>query len=263
MFLLICYNNNGDYMENYRFGDNTIVHSIGFNPWKIESILTNGILSKSEAKENNIKYARNYFGYNFDDYISMSRPMYSNMDDINSSFYMYVPKNVSIVVENQDFIYNSDEQYFNHPDEVFVSKKVPVTNFAGIIIPDKYSDYSLRDLPMIPLKSTSYLNIKENCDLTIAYLKNMGELVDSNEYQLLLSELKNTIILLNSDRDNEELQGDFLDIKLALNEFIAEHVQNAFDKLLNTDTTLSDMVNYLNEKTLNLEMYSYSNSRKK
>lgn len=38
-------------MENYRFGDNTIVHSIGFNPWKIESILTNGILSKSEASK--------------------------------------------------------------------------------------------------------------------------------------------------------------------------------------------------------------------
>ena len=63
-------------MENYRFGDNTIVHSIGFNPWKIESILTNGILSKSEASKNNVWYARNYFGYNFDDYISMSRPMY-------------------------------------------------------------------------------------------------------------------------------------------------------------------------------------------
>ena len=85
-------------MENYRFGDNTIVHSIGFNPWKIESILTNGILSKSEASKNNVWYARNYFGYNFDDYISMSRPMYSNIYDINSSFYMYVPKNVSIVV---------------------------------------------------------------------------------------------------------------------------------------------------------------------
>ena len=41
-------------MENYRFGDNTIVHSIGFNPWKIESILTNGILSKSEASKNNV-----------------------------------------------------------------------------------------------------------------------------------------------------------------------------------------------------------------
>ena len=191
--------------------------------------------------------------------------MYSNIYDINSSFYMYVPKNVSIVVENQDFIYNSDEQYFNHPDEVFVSKKVPVTNFAGIIIPDKYSDYSIKDLPMIPLKSTSYLNIKENCDLTIKYLKNMGEQVDSNEYQSLLSELKNTIILLNSDRENKELQEDFLDIKLALNEFIAEHVQNSFDRLLNTNTTLSDMVNYLKkyEKTLNLEMYSYSNSRKK
>ena len=137
------------------------------------------------------------------------------------------------------------------------------TNFNDDKLEVKYSDYSIKDLPMIPLKSTSYLNIKENCDLTIKYLKNMGEQVDSNEYQSLLSELKNTIILLNSDRENKELQEDFLDIKLALNEFIAEHVQNSFDRLLNTNTTLSDMVNYLNEKTLNLEMYSYSNSRKK
>lgn len=250
-------------MENYRFGYNTIVHSIGFNPWKIESILTNGILSKNEASINNVSYARNYFGYNFDDYISMSRPMYSNTDDINSSFYMYVPKNVSIVVENQDFIYNSNEQYFNHPDEVFVNRKVPVTNFAGIIIPEDYKDYNLKDLPMIPLKSTSYINIKDNCDMTIEYLKNLGEIVDRNEYHLLLAELKNTIILLNSNRESQELQEDFLDIKLALNEFIAEHIQNAFDRLLNTNTTLFDILNYLNEKTLNLEMYSYSNSRKK
>ena len=49
----------------YKYSDNTLIHSIGFNFARLESILKYGILSSKKAKEKNISFARNYNGYNF------------------------------------------------------------------------------------------------------------------------------------------------------------------------------------------------------
>ena len=54
-------------MDEYHFGQNTLIRSVGFNPYKIESILTHGILSKNKAEELGISLTRNYFGYNFEE----------------------------------------------------------------------------------------------------------------------------------------------------------------------------------------------------
>ena len=248
----------GDNMDTYKFGDDTLIHSIGFNPYKIESILTNGILSKNTAKNMGIPFARNYFGYNFDDNVSMTRPFYSNIEDPNSCLYTLGAKNVSVIVEGQEFIYDTKEAYYNHADEVFVSGMVPREKFVGLMVPEKYSEYELRDLPMIPLKSTSYLNIKETCDELIVYLSNMGHDADIEEYRELLRELHLTITELNKDRENSELEEDFFDVKLALNEFMAEEVQQTFDSVLGEGTTALEMVSYLNNKTLELPIYGIS-----
>lgn len=248
----------GDNMENYKFGENTLIRSAGFNPYKLESILTNGILSKNKAEEMGISLTRNYFGYNFDDNVSMIRPFYSNSEDENSCLYTLVPKNVNIIVENQEFIYDTNEAYYNHADEVFVKGMVPKDKFVGLMIPEKYLTYELKDLPMIPLKSTSYANLRGACDELITYLEKMGYEINAQEYSDLLRELHLTITELNKDRNNEELKEDFFDIKLALNEFIASAVQDTFDNFLKTKTTLETMINYLNEKTLNLPIYGVS-----
>lgn len=250
--------NIGDNMETYNFGENTLIRSAGFNPYKLESILTNGILSKNKAEEMGISLTRNYFGYNFDDNVSMIRPFYSNSEDENSCLYTLVPKNVNIIVEDQDFIYDTNEAYYNHADEVFVNGMVPKEKFVGIMIPEKFLNYELKDLPMIPLKSTSYANLRGACDELIVYLEKMGYEINAEEYKDLLRELHLTITELNKDRNNPELKEDFFDIKLALNEFIANGVQETFDNYLGTNTTLEVMINYLNQKTLNLPIYGVS-----
>jgi len=245
-------------MDTYNFGENTLIRSAGFNPYKLESILTYGILSKNKAEEIGVSLTRNYFGYNFDDNVSMIRPFYSNNADENSCLYTLVPKNVNIIVENQEFIYDMNDAYYNHADEVFVSGMVPKEKFVGLMIPEKYLSYELRDLPMIPLKSTSYANLRGACDELIVYLENMGHKVELDEYKDLLRELHLTITELNKDRENIELKEDFFDIKMALNEFIAEEVQQTFDSVLGSPATLESMINYLNDKTLGLPIYGVS-----
>lgn len=231
---------------NYNFNDNTLFHSVSFNPYKLESILTNGILSKNTANNENVQFTRNNFGYNFDDYISMTRYMYVDFNDKESSFYKYTLKGISLIIENQDFIYNTNDMYFNYPDEVFVKDKVLKEKIKGIMIPEKYLDYCIFELPMFNLKSTSYVNIKHTCDDLILYLKTFNYEVNSYLYNVYLNDLYQVVLSLQKNSDDSILLEEFMECKINLNEFIAQEVQNAFDKLFNKkDSTLLDMVNFI------------------
>ena len=226
---------------NYNFNDNTLLHSVMFNPFKLESILQNGIMSFNEASKSNFSFTRNTFGYNFDDYISMTRYMYVSFGDKNTSFYNYTLKGITLIVEDQDFIYNHKDMYFNYPDEVFVKDKVDKENIKGILLPLKYLDYLLEELPMFNLKSTSYVNIKHTCDDLINYLKTLNYDVNMPLYNISM------------------LLEEFMECKISLNEFIAKEVQNAFDKKFNKKiTTLEEMATFIAEK-YNKKIYYIDN----
>ena len=220
-----------------------------FNPFKLESILQNGIMSFNEASKSNFSFTRNTFGYNFDDYISMTRYMYVSFGDKNTSFYNYTLKGITLIVEDQDFIYNHKDMYFNYPDEVFVKDKVDKENIKGILLPLKYLDYLLEELPMFNLKSTSYVNIKHTCDDLINYLKTLNYDVNMPLYNIYLNDLYQVILKLQKDENNSMLLEEFMECKIALNEFIASEVQNAFDKMFNKNfTTLEEMTTFIAEK---------------
>lgn len=244
---------------NYNFNDNTLLHSVMFNPFKLESILQNGIMSFNEASKSNSSFTRNTFGYNFDDYISMTRYMYVSFGDKNTSFYNYTLKGITLIVEDQDFIYNHKDMYFNYPDEVFVKDKVDKENIKGILLPLKYLDYLLEELPMFNLKSTSYVNIKHTCDDLINYLKTLNYDVNMPLYNIYLNDLYQVVLKLQKDENNSMLLEEFMECKISLNEFIAKEVQNAFDKKFNKKiTTLEEMVTFIAEK-YNKKIYYIDN----
>ena len=230
-----------------------------FNPFKLESILQNGIMSFNEASKSNFSFTRNTFGYNFDDYISMTRYMYVSFGDKNTSFYNYTLKGITLIVEDQDFIYNHKDMYFNYPDEVFVKDKVDKENIKGILLPLKYLDYLLEELPMFNLKSTSYVNIKHTCDDLINYLKTLNYDVNMPLYNIYLNDLYQVILKLQKDENNSMLLEEFMECKISLNEFIAKEVQNAFDKKFNKNfTTLEEMATFIAEK-YNKKIYYIDN----
>lgn len=244
---------------NYNFNDNTLLHSVMFNPFKLESILQNGIMSFNEASKSDFSFTRNTFGYNFDDYISMTRYMYVSFGDKNTSFYNYTLKGITLIVEDQDFIYNHKDMYFNYPDEVFVKDKVDKENIKGILLPLKYLDYLLEELPMFNLKSTSYVNIKHTCDDLINYLKTLNYDVNMPLYNIYLNDLYQVVLKLQKDENNSMLLEEFMECKISLNEFIAKEVQNAFDKKFNKKiTTLEEMATFIAEK-YNKKIYYIDN----
>ena len=244
---------------NYNFNDNTLLHSVMFNSFKLESILQNGIMSFNEASKSNSSFTRNTFGYNFDDYISMTRYMYVSCGDKNTSFYNYTLKGITLIVEDQDFIYDHKDMYFNYPDEVFVKDKVDKENIKGILLPLKYLDYLLEELPMFNLKSTSYVNIKHTCDDLINYLKTLNYDVNMPLYNIYLNDLYQVVLKLQKDENNSMLLEEFMECKISLNEFIAKEVQNAFDKKFNKNfTTLEEMATFIAEK-YNKKIYYIDN----
>lgn len=244
---------------NYNFNDNTLLHSVMFNPFKLESILQNGIMSFNEASKSNSSFTRNTFGYNFDDYISMTRYMYVSFGDKNTSFYNYTLKGITLIVEDQNFIYDHKDMYFNYPDEVFVKDKVDKENIKGILLPLKYLDYLLEELPMFNLKSTSYVNIKHTCDDLINYLKTLNYDVNMPLYNIYLNDLYQVVLKLQKDENNSMLLEEFMECKISLNEFIAKEVQNAFDKKFNKKfTTLEEMTTFIAEK-YNKKIYYIDN----
>ena len=139
----------------YKYSDNTLIHSIGFNFARLESILKYGILSSKKAKEKNISFARNHSGYNLDDTISAVRYIYINPTDYTSSYCKYTTSGIGFILEDVPYIYDVSTRVINHSDEVLVEDNVDVSKIKAMLVPIEYRNTSLKDLNYLPLDSTS------------------------------------------------------------------------------------------------------------
>lgn len=242
-------------MEKYNFGDNTLLHSVGFDLYKFNNILKTGIVSKNQAEKENIKYSRNYFGYNLDDYISMVRYIYVPDTGV-SAYQKYVLNGITFIVEDQDFIFDVNKMHFNYSDEVFVKDKVDVSKIKGIMVSEDYLETNLSNLSMLPLETTSYINIKHTTDNIIRYLKNEGYNCDMQYYEDILREMYFTLQALTKEVNDKDLLNDFKETKYELDYYIAAEVEKCFSQKLNIkNATLGDAIEYINQKNLNLPIY--------
>lgn len=245
----------------YNYNDNTLIHSIGFNFAKLESILQNGILSQNKAKEMSIPYARNYQGYNLDDTISCIRYLYINRQDTNSAYVKYTTDGISFIIENTPFIYSKDERIINHSDEVLVEGMITLDKIKGIIIRPEYLNVSLKDLNYLPLDSTSYINTKNTCDNLISYLQKYNYQVDKEEYNCYLRDLYMTNNAIRSIKDKNspdytELITNFKEVVNDMNAFFQVEIYICFAKYMNNkNITLNDLIAYINNKYYNLSIY--------
>ena len=253
----------------YKYNSDTLMHGVGFNFSKFESILSHGILSLECGKAENVRINRSFKGHNKDDEISMVRYLYIDayddfdikLFDKEGAYYRYILNGISFIVEDVQF----ETQKAHRVDEVLVKNKVELDKIKGIQISDKYKDALLEDLFYFPM-SKNYENIKNIGEDYIRYMARYGYEVNINEYKNLINELRYTYNALidASKEDIEDLEDDYEDVLADLNEYMAQNISDCFRKKFGYDITLYDLVIFLrNKNKVNLPIYIIPYTREK
>ena len=179
-------------------------HSIGFDFFKIKSILKNGILSQDEMKRNRIKVPRNFNGGNFDRWISVvDESFYPNFvnENLNGNNKYAITEFTNhgitfycqdvAVIENPE---NSDYSYAletgmpykksDYVDEKYAYNKIPPQNIVALFIPYMYGSQSV-------LKQ-NYIHRTMDVDLLqmrINYYKSYTSTQNEDYYHLEMKEI--------------------------------------------------------------------------
>ncbi len=269
---------------NYKFSDDTLFHSVGFNPMKFEGILRNGLVSDYYAKKHNISFSKN-FNFTIDSTkeginniindkltennlrnISLVRNLYVSDDEL-SAYNLYIKKGISFVIEDVDFIYDKSKEFLKRSDEVVVKDHIPNDKIKYIMIPSVYKDKMLCDVDMIPSNMLNYDLIKNNVINLINYLKEYNYIVDTDEISLLLKDLKvagTSVNSLNKDSiDYQEALNDYKDIIKDINELLSFSVFECFSKMLGKYASVYDMVEFINSKYSNKDIIILDSKEKK
>ena len=254
-------------MNNYKFNDNTLIHSTGFNILNFISIMENGIMSFKYAKEHNVSFNRNYDGYNLDDMISCVRYLYVNKNEKDSSYVRYVMNGISFIVEDVDFIYDKNERIIHRSDEVLVKDYISNSKFKGIMMPEDYLDSSLNSLEYVRSNATSYVLVKNIINMYKDFILKNKKDADLSFYDDIDRELyaiNEAYGVSKDDVEKEELKLEFKDVISDLNYEIGSDMGKIFSKILGKDNVnLSDVVSYINEKSLNLPLYVIPSYKRK
>lgn len=244
----------------YNYNENTLLHGIGFDLAKFDSICKNGLLSKNTADKLGIDIARVFSAYNGDDAISLVKYGYINKYDNNSAYNKFIKKGISFIVEEVDYIYDVEKRVINSVDEVLVENTISTDKFTGILLPEEYANSSLEDLPMFNMKSNHYKNINDTCNNLIKFISSLGYIINDEEkalYKSLSYSLLSSLEVTKKDKELSSLEKELIrEDKLALAEFMSSLVHKAFCIKLDCDfVTLYDAVEYLNSNNLNLDIY--------
>ncbi len=129
---------------------NLYFHGVGVDFFKLESILEHGIMSANMLNNNNIKFIRNYNGFNANDFISVAcygSKYYSNV----TAFDVHIKEKMSLAITDiypfeavHASEFNRAEMYKNTPiipidrgvysDERFVKDGIPLSCIKSVII---------------------------------------------------------------------------------------------------------------------------------
>ncbi len=253
---------------NYKFNDDTLIHSISFNPMKLEGILKYGIVSENYARSNNIPYSKNYnFTIDEDikdkdsinklimdankDNIYLVRYLYVS-DDPLSAYNMYIKNGISIIIEDVPFIYDKNKELLKRSDEVVVKENISPLNITAIMIPEDYKDKPLNEVMMLPKNILNYNLIKSSAIELVNYLQSNNYEVDITELSYLLKDLgianKSVNSLSKDNIDYNDALNDYKDIINDINYFLSENVYNYFSSVLGKRATVLDMVEFINNK---------------
>lgn len=264
------------------FDSELYFHSVGYDFFKMESILQNGLLSKNELSKRDILSTKNFDGCNPDDYISVCaygdqyyspKSSYENHVKGNIIFYMtdveviegldvselnindYIRKNLTVPVNMGEY-----------SDERFIKGTVPLEKIKGVLIPNKILNSNIKDLSYI--SSTLSLDALENqIKYYISSIENKSNAVINKEQFIL--EIERLRLLESKCKTKEYKVKNYHETLLiysnSFNKRIGLLLEEMYKNILNkTDVRAFDVISHiLEKKNLSISMsddnYSYVN----
>lgn len=241
-------------------------HSIGFDFFKMESILKYGIVSHYNAIANNIPIYRNFNGNNGEFWISVvdadsnliCRKAFETYVKEKISFLCYVDELVEGVSRPKDNGSLEPRKSSEYPDEKFVFDKIPLECIQYISIPRAYINSSIKDLDYLFCNS-QYEVVKSNvdnymteleklCDITFNH-KDISEVLEKMKLKQIENNNQSRIIAqANNDTFNKIMDH----MKAELNIYIQEYMQIGFAQLLGKNyeekITLKEVIDFLLKK---------------
>ena len=241
-------------------------HSIGFDFFKIQSILENGILSRSLIKKKDLKVPRNFTGGNLENWISVvdAREIKENhkaFDEFTQNgigFFCMADKlfeplsSLALAIET-GLPYNKS----NYPDEKYAYKSISKDKIVFLVIPKKFINSDIRTLPYL----YNTLNKDMLLDRISYYIENTGFTAADEEFTTFLQAIeeyckkleeynnKSEFIISKVDDNLFSILNKLLNI---INNGIQQMVYQYYCKLLNKELgesiSVIEVVNYSLEK---------------
>ena len=208
-----------------------LLYPIGFDISRLYNSLIYGVMSEDNYQEKGVTFIKSSYDpvhtdevnlYNYEDFVS---------DALSGRETNYINNSICLVIESDVLVFP-------------ISKE----DIVSIAIPSCYVDTSLNEINYLNFGNMSYEQIKNNCDTFLKALEKYGFEKDQDKYDSSYDVLRYSY---NLGKDFEE---EVEDARNYLNEDIGYDVRDTFRKVLNkqNEITLLDLINYLNEQTLNL-----------
>lgn len=263
--------------DQYEGKDNkySCFHGIGFDFFKLESILKNGILSKFQATKENVDMVRNFNGNNKNIWISVvdsngidkDGKAYNDFIKPGISFYAFTSGLNKGTSQNKNSSYNTAYNSGEYEDESFVFNKIPVSNIHSLIIFKDNWNKNISEL--------FYLYGNNNYDIiyekVISYIVNIkkssGLDVDFSNAEILLKEYRKEVIKfeklpgVEQKRKYEEFFKVLEDLTMQINKEVQQWLLAHYKCLLNTnrdDIKVSEVISFIlkNEKVNISDIYN-------
>lgn len=247
--------------------EETCLHGVGTDFFKLDSILDNGILSAYAQLKENIKSPRNFYGSNKELWISVvdgkmisrNGKAYNKYIKNNISLFCFVPrlKCEGDYLGNQADVNNKKE----YDDEKYAFERIGLDQIYALIVPNNIKKEKVKNL--------KYLNCATKYDIIIDkiryYKEKMKEdgftKLDESRIALLLEKFYNVMynFEVQDERKQQNTLQNYLDaldmIKYKINEEIQEWFNDYYTFVLEkSEPTVEDAIKYTLSKHTNLEL---------
>ncbi len=252
--------------QNSEYCLNGCFHSIGFDFFKLKSIIYNGILSYDAAKKRDILFTKNFPGGNFDRWVSVvSDKLYSNAfsrtrnrlenyasEEFTNHGITFYCEDVVMrkPIEDKDLALEKGLPWnrSGYKDELYVYDLIPSDKISCILVPFNYTNLTLENLRYI-YESTNMDIINDRINY---YLKCTRKILSEEEDFILTNLLKQYLQLIVTelsksyeDGNKKEYRDASYKIMSEINSIVSGWVIEYYSKILcKSNPTVKDVIEY-------------------